>query len=451
MILFKEPNNNHWRVFVHPLFLLIGQPIAHIVLDLVGKSFYVGVTTVIVMSFVGGLNNVIFYKILRELNTSNIITLEALIMFGLSFSKIIFSTAPETFGFSLLFLSATWLYVLYVKKREGGLKLHDYIVLIMLAAGAFGTVITNYVFFLVPVVYILYIKRESIKKFILNTFAMVIVNVSSFVFLALVQRKIFGFGVPLFWTQFTDKLLGKTSEEFWEKNYMDLSFSVDKFMIWIKQVLAFPLLAGNLGTRDSDIYFTGLGALDGSILIVFLIFFVIWSIRYVRIQSKEHKWNLFWLSMGLAIVGNMCFHFIYGYEEAFIYSQNFLFLMFMFVMIPLNEYIGGIEGKPRMLLYIGGGLFALYEAIHNILKYFEMAELIKQYDNLIYTYQEAIQPSIHFVIGGGLLIFVFMMARATVYKFLPIKRSYYGTYLALFISYAIVGGIVLLRLWSAYR
>ena len=111
----SEIYGNHYRISVHPLFVLLVQPI---ILMLQGITHNNILAILLFQSIIGGLKVVILYKFLYLINKNSKLSIIISILFGVSFSSIIFTAGIELYSLASFSMLTLWyLVALYLKKQ----------------------------------------------------------------------------------------------------------------------------------------------------------------------------------------------------------------------------------------------------------------------------------------------------------------------------------------------
>ena len=118
---------DHGRVKIHPLFLIFTQTITVFVNGIVNNS---SLAIIIEEAFCGGLSVCFLNAIFKRLNISKTLNTILTLMYGFSFSVLIFATSSETFIFAGVGLIIYWYIVTYLIGRTGDLSWKEKILLI---------------------------------------------------------------------------------------------------------------------------------------------------------------------------------------------------------------------------------------------------------------------------------------------------------------------------------
>lgn len=427
MLQYGDELVNHHRIPAHPFFLIMTQPIG-VAID--GLFAYYGSVALYIESIVSAAANVFVYCIIKGMNIPKKIAILMTMIYGFSFSTILFSTIPETFIFGTFFLSATWLYVVHLKNRETQLDIKDYIVLFLLAFGCMGSTITNYVFYLVPVAYIFWTKRKTVLSFFCNCALMGVANMASFFALAKLQKFIWKF-CPVFWTQFFAFSNGTTVE----KQFMDFGFSWDKVVTWFKMTVVFPMLAGQMELNGELIVFDEKNSIVTLVMGLVIILTLLACVKYILGMIRKKECDLFWTAILVAYLGNLLLHFIYGYVEAFIYSPHYTFLFVLAAAKPIYYVYTESQSKTKNIFSALGIIFLLCEIFINLAGYSHTRALCMEFYNLDYSLVLAMLTMLPSVIVTMVIVMLILILRAVIYNKTSLKNTVTNVYLRVWIIY----------------
>lgn len=355
----------HYRIKVHPLFLLVAQPIT---LCLDGIINYTPMSIILEEAFCGAMSVSIFFAILKQKCVRKEFRILFTIMYGFSFSNMIFSTIPETFIFAEFFLIGFWYFITIAMDNEGPLSARELFLLCFWGILCFGITLTNYMSYVIGLCCLLsrrYQTRNRWKKLVQVNAC----NAVSVAALCLFQKFIWK-DSPLFWDSMIEGLRG---QEYEETFYMDWGFSVTKTITWAKQVFLYPILSPDVSLQGADgrlIQFGGYPSFvyKGLLVLLYCLFFYSIGKNLMR-RCKECSY-LRWLFV--AFSSNLVLHYIYGSQEAFLYSAHFLFLLFVIAALSVSQVKGRNAGK---VIQVGLALFCMLEAYNNLQRFFQTANL----------------------------------------------------------------------------
>jgi hypothetical protein len=177
------------RVFVHPLYVLLLNPITSLLVLLHGQILNAAVT---VSAVCGALSVMIAFLIFWTMSRRVLFSSLFCFLFGISAAQIIFSCVPETHCLSGLSLSV--LYLVFIET----LKHHKIRRMVWLLAGVmtFGATITNFcqavICFLAAVMSIYDSERASFGRIVSEVIAFIAVTAVCVIVLSLLQTLIFG-------------------------------------------------------------------------------------------------------------------------------------------------------------------------------------------------------------------------------------------------------------------
>lgn len=357
---------DHYRLNVHPLFVIIIQPIYFIV-----KGIFIDkIISIIIMSSVSSALTVTFiYKILNLFNKDKRINLLISLCYMTTFSNYIFTAGVELYTYATLFLTLMWYYIIK-KFKNDKFDRYSYIILTLLGVLSASITITNFIVFLI-IIFILFIsKKVKIKKLI----AITIVTVLITVILNCIQGVIWH-NTPLF----LSSLSNETS------SYAAYSINATKIKNLISNDYYNSLIGSNLKLNIT----AGQEYINNNYLISFqnmsIFNIVIISIFYIMtliLVIRNYKKNLYInIGLTLAIAYNSILHILYGNSCAFLYSLHFVYLIFIILGINLV-----VEKNKRLKKYscIYLLLFLVIEFIKNNIVFIELLKKVKEVLNATY-------------------------------------------------------------------
>ncbi len=409
---------DHGRVKVHPLFILLVQPFS---LLLSPQFVWYGVRygVVMIQSLSGAMSVLVFNMILENLKIEKKLCILMTLIFGFSFTNMIFSTVPETFIFAQIGLIVFWFYISSVSEFSYKLKKVEIFNLIFLGIICFGITITNYLWYLVGLTYLLFKRGRNIKYNVKIFTGINFVNCLGIIVLCKIQSFIWK-GAPPFWNSIFDSLFHNIPYE--ETNYMNWSISFSKMILWIKQTLLYPLLCPDVylipeGNEYRPILF---GKYPDIIAIFFFLFMatvVIGIMSYiVKLIIKRYK-DLFFASVFLVWIGNMCLHYIYGAEEAFIYSSHYYFFFLLLVGYTFNTVESQIVRKCLRVDLIA---CVVIEFINNLWRFFQTFNLAMERIDMPYSF---VQESLRFLVKFIAVMIIVLLSLAGLIVYFSNRRE----------------------------
>lgn len=362
----------HYRLKVHPLFVLFTQPIYFLVKGLVLNRM---LSLVIISSIVTSLTVVYIYKILSIYSNNEKIKILVIISYLLSFSNIIFTAGIEIYNIAVLFLVMLWYYILSKKNFSKD----SCIILILLGILSIAFTITNIVVFLIALFVLLIFKKIKIKNVIIITLSTITISIGLIYFQNAVWHN-------------TPTLSKDNYKE--EKNFIVEKVGFNNLGNVIRDNYYNSLLSSDiyLKIEGEDKNYTGSNYIitfdDKSVVsnIVLSLFYLSGIVLLIRNYPKNKLLNTGFI---LALLFNTILHTIYGNSSPFLYSLHFIYLIFIpYGVNLLNEENKLIKKIGKYILI----LLVLFELIINT-KYFIKVLMIT----------ETVLNSNYFVANLGLL------------------------------------------------
>lgn len=346
---------NHYRIRVHPLFMIIIFPFVSMLKGLYGNPT---LTIMILISFVSTLNCYLFYKILLKLFHKDNIAILGMILFSICSSQLVFSAIPESFIFSLTIFLVSFLFFIHLLQTNK-LVFKDYLMIIILGILSIAFTITNIIMYFSGIILVILFRKDknTIKPLIISGVAIIFISA----FLFWIQSHIFP-NTP----GIIELIQGNFSSSGEEVRYMNFSFSLDKIWKILQNFFSYSLLLGSIGIKNDSLYSINYSAS----IIVITLSLIIWLYGIIkRIINKSFccfikKPTV--IILMIMLLENICLHFVYGYNEQFLYSQHYSWM----VLLLLFELYHNLNINKKTII----GFVALF-AFNNMAKYINIVHL----------------------------------------------------------------------------
>lgn len=394
----------HSRISVHPLFLVLIQPL---VLLLKGITNHSSAAIIFLQAAAAALSISVFDGTLREKNVEKQIRNCITCIYTFCFGMLIFSAVPETFIFACLGLNSFCYFLVVAAKESGPFTLQELICLIFFGVATFGITLTNYMVYLLGLVYLIgcrYFgtglkgdKRNCVLFFVKANFLTAISVVAGHLFQHFVWIE-----TPFFWTGIVNGFLGKGYEEM---RYTNWDFTYAKTVEWIKFTLFRPILSPELyifypKPEEPWIFFNHYSLFCKILLVLFYLLIgsgiVLWFLHIFRkFNWADDGYIIFLLSV---FVYNLTLHYVYGSWESFIYSPHYT----LYILLAGALVMDKIASEKIKKCYGGAlGIFCIVETINNLTCFFETAEMALGTVGLTVDFMKALVG----VIPHGTLLF----------------------------------------------
>lgn len=320
---------NHYRTSVHPLFVILFQPIVFFI-NLIIKNKIIVV--LILQSLVAAMSLVLFFNILKKIGIKDKLNTVLTLLFGLSLGQIVFASNVETYIFAQLFLILLWLFTAY--KIDKKLKYWDYIILILLGIGSLAVTITNFVQFIIAIFFLIFLNPKEEHKFF-NSIFVIGISVTLAIVLADLQGIVWP-SAPNFFTKGLTDILYGTSEE---KKYIDLGLSFDKFLNVINSNFGFQFNLSNLKMMGTGLYLYFVKSMIINVIsIIMSIAFLLINVKFIYDTRKDILKHKFYYAMLFVYLANFILHLFYGNTIAFLYICHYNFAIIIMLAYILNYY-----------------------------------------------------------------------------------------------------------------
>lgn len=428
---------NHYRITVHPLLLVLLEAPTIALIGIVQKA---NLAVIIMEAIAGALSVSLMERITYELHVEKRFRYVLAFIYGMSFCMLLFSTIPETFIFSGLIMESFWYVLILLAKapyREGDHLFYKRECFILCCYGvlSFGVTLTNYAFYLIGLATILAIRAKGRRKAAIKDFLMINIICGIVTSVLCVIQKLAWRQSPFFLMSFLRNLTGS---EPGETMYMDITPSLSKLVIWVKETLCYPLLCPSVYLDTEEAWYPALlfGNYSRMAIVVLILFFTGFICAIIFAGCKAAKMEMqekaIVSAMTINLVGNLLLHYIYDSSEAFIFSCHYIFLLFI-----LYSYLASKihSGWVRNILFALLSVVAMFEIVNNIARFFDSVKLAM------------IQPGEHFslltaVIGTFLCVLVLFFGTSECMKYMEKSEDRLLNISKFFIGYFIVAIIV---------
>lgn len=373
-----QVSDGHYRTIVHPLFVLLFQPIVHIFNIFIKNNI---LSSLLLQSVVGAFSIGFFYLILEKLKIETKLKYIFALIYGLSFSQIVFNATFETYVFAQLFLIILFYYALCRDNKK--ITNWDIVFLISIGVVNLGITLTNYFIYILVIIYLLIFNRtEKKSKKIIMFFILIFSSASIAITLSEIQAVFFESSSLFFKDNLYNFLYGNSEELM----YIE-SFSINSIINQIKTVFFNGFFSPkiylvedihNLKLSFGYIYLTQKILGISFWLLTFTIF-----ILFLKNNRKKHFEHKYLILLIISFIFNFILHTFYGNSESFIYTLHYQFLLVLIISY-LYQYIYQhnimkkfIQKKYfRNIILIILSMFVLMELIFNSIGVLNMYKLI---------------------------------------------------------------------------
>ena len=348
---------NHYRTKVHPIFVLLFQPIS-LFINILFKSDILSV--IVLQSILGSVNIILIYKIFEIIKINKKINIILILIYGFSFSTLIFVSIPETFIFASFLLLLMWHYIIKLFYNEKKLNIVNYLLLILLGAGALSVTVTNFIQYMIAIFFLIFIKQEKFKliKTILISILLTIISFGLTVGLATIQKRIWPTAM-----NFHEYLIDfSQNDENEEKYYMSKSIGLRNIKESYKSIFINNFVPSKIVMKNEMAWFSRPNII-GTLLSIILISFIGIGIFKTFLKRENLKEKALTISLSIALLYNFILHLIYGTFESFLYSQHFTFLVVLLLGIGFKN----IKKNYRIMEIIFLTIYLMLEIIFNLL------------------------------------------------------------------------------------
>ena len=361
---------NHYRTSVHPLFVILFQPLVKILNFGLNNSI---LSSLALQSFFNAGSLTIIYLFLEKINLNNKVKKSLFLIMAISFGQIVYSATLETYPFAQFFLILLF-YFAYCKKDKT-LLLRDYIIFTLLGVGCLSVTLTNYFVYLLVMFYIIFFNDKSGKKIINKLSILFLCILASFgitVVLSELQAVLFP-DSSLFFLDNLKAIFMHSSEEL---NYVE-KFSLLSVVRQIKTVFSYSFISPkvdlifdetNMVLNFDSMYFIN------KLIVIFTILLIgILIVNFVKKEKRNLMKHSFFLLLIVSFAFNFCLHLFYGNSESFLYILHYQFLLIL-ITAYLIQFVDKKYQKFSEIVLL---TFLMLELILNSISVFKMFDLLK--------------------------------------------------------------------------
>ena len=311
---------SHHRLKVHPLFVILTEPIFFIFKGLTINNM---IALIIMSSLVSSLTVVFIYKLLSLYSDNNKLKTLIVLCYLFSFSNIIYTSGIEIYNYAALFLVILWYYI-FKKIKNNDFSSSSFTILIILGILSFAFTITNGIIFLIVLFILLIFKKVKFKDLFLVGFFTLTMLINTIIFQNMIWHNTPTIG-PDNYTE--------------EQLYTNYDINFDNIKNVIKGDYANSILSSNiyakLVSENGDKRILNFNDMNIFNIIVISTFYILLLILIIR----NYKYNKFAnTGLILSLLFNTALHTVYGNDATFLYSLHFVYIIFILFGINLiNE------------------------------------------------------------------------------------------------------------------
>lgn len=340
-------DGEHARVSTHPLFIILIQPIFHLFNGLVNDMY---LSIFLFQSGTGALLVAVVSMILEEVHLRPALRIATILMFGLSGSQLIWSTAPETFMYGGLVIGLMWLFLIKMSGLNRPLSVSEVMILISFGVLLCGLTITNIIVFVLGLTY--FFLRQKKQKLRVAVFLLICAAVMAvLVLLSLVQHFVWPL-TPVFWSALSGSVSGQSGDLV--LGFLSLDIDIARMPMWLNQTILFPWImpdatlyeAANQPVGNEMIVFgdydSPLGLVSGLLAALSMALILLKAISAIRRLGRKAsneivKFDAAYLFMLSTWLIEVVFHYFFDSTEAFLFSAHFFFLFVVLTAMAFQD------------------------------------------------------------------------------------------------------------------
>ena len=336
---------DHYRFYVHPLFVIIVQPIMLLLNGIIHNNL---LTIILFQSLIGGLQVLLMHYILDVYSDNKKVNIVISIMFGFAFSTIIFNSIIELYNIASLSMLLLWFVTsIMIKKEKYDKKMMNFLFIIS-GILCIGITITNYIIVLIASLILLLFRKQSTGSLILKNAIIIVAT------LLLLCIEIFCWNIPYK----GGELRNETTA-----GWVNTQISVQKIKNVVSDDLYNSVLSSSVTTKkNNDAAILTFNKTRMTNIVIMTSFYIIVLFLLIINFKKNMHINI---ALVLSILFNSTFHLIYGNNDCFLYSNHFTYLVFL--MLGIN--IGTINNKKMnklllLIMYVFLGILISINLLH---------------------------------------------------------------------------------------
>lgn len=392
---------NHYRTKVHPLFVILLQPLILTINIMISAPIE---SILIIQSIAGSFSIFLVYYILKKAEVSKVFCSILCGIYGFSFTSLIFTSIPETFIFSGFLLLLLWAYVIKLYKSEDDINQIQKLGLICLGILSISVTVTNFLQFIIAV-FFLYLQKKNNNNtlFVLNkTCFTCLLSFLFSAYLANIQYYIWRTSSPFLANLIS--LFTSTSNE--EYLYMNFQLTLENFNNLLQSFWGTNIISAKPYLSDNGLIFSSLNVISIFMGIVMIILF---SYTFIKTASRTSEYKYYVISLGMALLSNLCLHLIYGNSIIFLYSQHFTFLIILIIGMGSNF----LSAKQKNVVSVLLICYLIVEIVFNIFSLSIIRRIIAlhflpKYARIFFVYIKVLAKS--FIVIIPLLSVLYLIA-----------------------------------------
>ncbi len=343
------------------------------------------VSFIFTSSFCGASIVIIIYKILSIWTNNNKLSILMSVIYGISFSTLIFISVPELYIFSALSNSLLFLYLSLLAKKNTKLKLYDYFNIAVLTLISFGIMVISLLSNCILILWLLgYINKTNEKKVIKDFIIIITIAASLFLIFSIIQARSYQ---NMNDAVFLGKLLTDGSISIYNSSFKMLLYSI----------LAGSFYALKINTKDMFFYFQNEQDFWYFIPVIFLWSLAILCYAYKTIIEKKSNSDSLAFALIIIFILNMAEFFCYHTSICFLFSQNVLIYIIILLGLMLDKVL---DKFVNISLFI----FIVFQLITNSNAIIMLGEIVNETYHNYYEYLMYPCCIVFFLFAGWILL-----------------------------------------------
>lgn len=422
-----NPRYDHYRICVHPLFLLLSQPLVSII-EAIVKSPRAAV--LIFQSILASSTLCLMYSTLKLLSEKPKLSFLMTLIFGFSFSTMVFSSLPETYMMASFFNMLILYYIVrLINNKPSNLNFKNILSISLLCLASIGIELANIICLFILINYlIIKIYKKDLKNIFLTNLKIFGIIFVLLISLSLLQKA--GYNSPAFFLHNKSDIYKENLNQ--ETRFMNFKMHSQNVHFMLRGTYVECFYAIKTTILDNYRIFIFQTHQKFTRFIPAIIFLALPLIFYLR-NIKKYKYNslilVFFSFLAIYSISNL----FYANHECFLMSQNYLPYFIVLLTLLMAQHSG-------RLFEIICGLFLLYIIPVNIHTLLKMEHFLTYNQEKQYAFAVWIIYALICTILIGLIGFIIKKFVRKDILDLPVEQKYF-LYTSLYFLYIVIFAI----------
>lgn len=352
-------SGNHYRTSVHPLQLILIQPIISL---LSGLTHSPRVSLLILNSIVTSLNVLFINLILFNFTRKWIISILGALIYGVSFSSIVFSSIPETYMYAVFFSLVLFYYISEIYKNKFQLTFENYLIISILTVFAFGIIPVCIIPAFILIFWLFNKLYKQDKKLLCKNLSKVFCIVIVLFLLLMGFQKL---AYP------KSRIIFEGIKN--ETHYLSRGTVINRTNCITKNILVHSFYSLDIAKHEDEIHPKGILVVaknQNSLKYIFSFMYFIFPLIYFLTRQRKYKCLNVIVPLSCISLILLYSMYIYGGNECFLYSQNVL----PYIVILMTLLYSKIKNSLATIIL---SIFIIFQLVNNVDKMREIISFVE--------------------------------------------------------------------------